>query len=60
MIVREKVVELVRAQLTQATEDVVKRLVDDIIRDTEYNLYSLIRQSVAHERENTLVNQKDR
>jgi hypothetical protein len=60
MIARDKVAEMVRSQLTQATEEVINRLTDDIVRDAEHKLYSLIRQVVAQERETTLVNMKDR
>ncbi len=59
MIARDKVAELVRAQLTQATEEVINRLTDDIVRDTEHQLYSLIRLVVAQERETALANLKD-
>ncbi len=60
MIAREKVVEMVRAQLAHATEEVINRLADDIVRDTEHKLYSLIREVVAHERETALAKMKDR
>ncbi len=60
MIAREKVSEMIRAQLALATEDVVNRLTDDVVRETEHTLYSLIRQFVAHEREIALVKPKDR
>ncbi len=58
MIERDKVAAIIRSQLTQATEEVINRLTDDIVRDTEYKLHSLIRQAVAHERETAIVKKK--
>jgi hypothetical protein len=58
MIAREKVAEMVRSQLTLATEEVINRLTDDIVRDTEHKLYSLIRKAVAQERETALAKMK--
>jgi hypothetical protein len=60
MIAREKVAEMVRSQLTLATEEEIDRLTDDVVRDAEHKLYSLIREAVAKARETALAKMKNK
>lgn len=51
MIERDKVAEMVKSCLPRLDEDVVGRIAEDIARDVETIIYSLIRHAVAQERE---------
>lgn len=51
MIAQDRVEALIKAQLPQASDETVTRMAEDIVRDTLNVLYSLIRSSVAQERE---------
>ena len=52
MIERDKLRDLVKSYLPQANNDVIEHISDDVIRDTEAVLHSMVRQAVAQEREN--------
>jgi len=52
MIERDKLRDLVKSYLPQVDNDVIEHISDDVIRDTEAVIYSMVRQAVAQEREN--------
>lgn len=51
MVERDKIASMVKSCLPRVKEDDVKRISEDIVRDVESITYSLIRQTVAQERE---------
>ena len=51
MIDKDKVVELVKSQLPQADDEIIQNITNDVVRDAEAVIRSMIRQAVAQERE---------
>lgn len=52
MIDRGKLQELIKANLPQAHEELVAEIANDVIRDAEAIIHSMVRQAVNQEREN--------
>jgi len=51
MIDKDKIKELVKSSLPQANSEVVEHITDDVIRDAEAAIHSMVRQAAAQERE---------
>jgi F420-0:gamma-glutamyl ligase len=51
MIERDKIASIVKSCLPGLKDEAVIRIAEDIVRDVESIAYSLIRQTVAQERE---------
>jgi len=51
MIERDKIKDLVKSYLPQADNDVIEHISDDVIRDTEAVIYSMVRQAIEQERQ---------
>jgi hypothetical protein len=51
VIEREKIIAIVKSYLPQIKTDVVDRIADDIVKDVESIAHSMIRQTVAQQRE---------
>jgi len=60
MIDRDKIKELVKASLPQDQIGVVERIVDNIIRDVEAVIHSMVRQEIEREREKRISSKKSR
>lgn len=56
MVDMDKVAELVKSCLPRVTDDVVRRIAQDIVSDVEPIMHSLIRQAVAQERQQLFLN----
>ena len=56
MVDTEKVAELVKSCLPRVTDDVIRRIAQDIVADVEPIMHSLIRQAVAQERQQLFQN----
>lgn len=51
VIEREKIIAIVKSYLPQINAAVVDRIADDIVKDVESIAHSMIRQTVAQQRE---------
>jgi len=52
MIEKNKLKDLVKSYLPQTKDATVDNISDDIIRDAESIIHSMVRQAIAQEREN--------